>query len=227
MKDLSLYTIDSQLEELIEYRQSRTEDADTPATEEELAAVDGEIKSYLAVLAKKVDGVTGLLLEWRARREAIVAERARLKTLLARIEARDARLRGYVEMIMSRQPAPDRGPRRLRGNTSELVLRANGGPVPLLVQQPDLVPHEFQIAEITMRFDLWEQLLRSADLELAERITADAKLKVQASNTLIRQELDSPCPACGGAGCAECGGTGSKSVPGAYLGPRGSWIEVR
>jgi hypothetical protein len=74
---------------------------------------------------------------------------------------------------------------------------------------------------------LWEQLLRGADRELADRIAADAKLKVQPSNSLIRQELEKPCPACSGAGCTQCRGTGSKSVPGAWLGERGNWIDVR
>jgi hypothetical protein len=227
MKDLTLYTIDSQLEELIEYRQSRIEDPDTPATAEELAAVDGEIERYLGALTQKVDGVVGLLLRWKGQREAIVAERQRLKALLDRIEARDARLRDYVTLVMSRQPAPAKGPRRRLGNTSELVLRANGGPAPLLVNQPELVPDELKTVEVTLRYDLWQQLLRGAARELADRIRADARQKITPSNALIRQELEKLCPACGGARCAECGGTGSKSVPGAYLGDRGSWIEIR
>jgi hypothetical protein len=227
MKDLTLYTIDSQLEELIEYRQSRIEDPDTPATAEELATVDGEIERYMQALTQKVDGVAGLLLRWKGQREAIGAERARLKTLLDRIETRDSRLRDYVMSVMSRQPAPAKGPRRLRGNTSELVLRANGGPAPLVVAQPELVPHELQTVEVTLRYDLWEQLVRGAPGELADRIRMEAKQKAQPSNTLIRHELEKQCPICNGAGCAECGGTGVKSVPGAYLGERGSWIDIR
>jgi hypothetical protein len=81
-----LWQIDSQIQELLEYRQSL--DPDTPA--EELAAVEGEIERYMQTLAKKVDGVAGLLLEWKARREAIAAERARLKMLLTRLEAQDS-----------------------------------------------------------------------------------------------------------------------------------------
>jgi hypothetical protein len=211
-ESLSLYTIDSQLEELIEYRQSRIEDPDSLVTVEELAAVDGEIERYMAALTKKVDGVAGLLLRWKGQREAIVAERGRLKTLLERIEGRDARLRDYVTLVMSRQPAPAKGSRRLRGNTSELLLRANGGPAPLLVNQPELVPDELKTVEVTLRYDLWQQLLRGAAGELADRIRADVKQKITPSNALIRQELEK---------------TGSKSVAGAYLGDRGSWIEIR
>jgi hypothetical protein len=227
MKDLTLYTIDSQLEELIEYRQSRTEDADSPPTAEELAAVDDEIAHYMGALAGKVDGVAGLLLRWRAQREAINAERARLKALLTRIETRDGWLRDYVAMVISRQAVPGKGPRRLHGSISELVLRANGGQAPLLVPQPEMVPHELQTVEVTLRYDLWERLVRGADRDLAANIQADAKLKVQPSNSLIRQELEKPCPVCSRAGCAECGGIGSKSVPGAWLGERGSWIDIR
>jgi hypothetical protein len=172
-------------------------------------------------------------LQWKAQRDAIVAERSRLKALLARIEAQEGRLRDYVALVLSRQPAPGKGARRLRGDTGELVLRSSGGPAPLLIPQPDLVPHEFQTVELTIRYDLWQELLRSAAKELTERIEADAKQRVLPSNTLIRQELLKPCPACGGlgscagVGCMECGGTGRKSVPGAYLGERGSWIEIR
>jgi hypothetical protein len=226
MKDLTLYTIDSQLEELIEYRQSRMEDP-TPATEEALAALDDETQRYMGALTRKIDGVAGLLLRWKEQRETIAAERARLKTLSIRIEAQDARLRDYVSMVMSGQPEPARGPRRLRGNISELVLRSSGGPAPLVVAQPELVPHELQTVEVTLRYDLWEQLVRGASAELADRLRTDARQKVTPANTLIRQELEKSCPACGGAGCAEYGGTGAKSVPGAYLSKRGYWIEVR
>jgi hypothetical protein len=233
MKDLSLYMIDSQLEELIEYRQGRAEDPDTPATAEELAAADGEIEKYMQALAKKVDGVAGLLLRWKGQREAIVAERARLKALLERIEARDSRLRDYVTWAMNRQPAPAKGPRRLCGGMTELVLRGNGGPAPLSIAQPELIPHELQMAEVTLRYDLWEDLLRGADGELAERVRMDAKQKVAPSNALIRGELAKPCSVCGGIGsnngiaCAECDGSGRRNVPGAYLSERGSWIDVR
>jgi hypothetical protein len=227
MKGLSLYTIDSQLQELLEYQQARIEDPDSPPSEEELAAVSSEIEQYMGALARKVDGTAGLLLAWRAQREAVVAERARLKTLLERIEARDTRLRDYVAMVMGREPAPAKGPRRLRGNTSELVLRASGGPAPLLIPQPDLVPCELQTVELTLRYDLWQELLRGAAGELVDRIRADVRQKVAPSNALIRQELAKPCPACDGAGCTHCGGTGSKSVPGAYLGERGNWVEIR
>jgi hypothetical protein len=233
MKDLSLFQIDLQLQELLEYKQARSEDPDSPPTEEELAAVDGEIEQYMGALARQVDGTAGLLLAWKAQREAIVAERARLKVLLERIEARDARLRSYVAQVMGRESAPAKGPRRLRGNTSELVLRASGGPAPLLIPQPELVPHELQTVEITLRYDLWQELVRGASAELAEYIRGDVRQKVAPSNTLIRQELAKPCPACRGIGsingtvCAECDASGRKSVPGAYLAERGSWVEIR
>jgi hypothetical protein len=227
MEDLTLFTIDTRLEELIEYRETRIDDPVAPANEKELAAIDGEIERYLVALARKVDGTAGLLLRWKQQREAISAERARLKGLLDRIEARDARLRDYVMLVMMRQPAPAKGPRRLRGTTSELVLRANGGSAPLVVAQPELVPPELQTVELTLRYDLWRRLFDAADAELKDRIEEDLKQKITPSNTLIRAELAKPCPACGGAGCAECGGTGAKSVPGAYISERGSWIEVR
>jgi hypothetical protein len=227
MKDVSLYTIDSRLEELIEYRENRLADPIAPANEKELVAIDDEIERYSGALARKIDGTAGLLLAWKAQREAIVAERQRLKALLDRIEARDARLRDYVALVMMRQTAPAKGPRRLRGNTSELVLRSSGGPAPLVVAHPELVPPELQIVEVNLRYDLWQQLVCNAPAELADRIRTDARQKVAPSNALIRQELEKSCPACGGAGCAECGGTGAKSVPGAYLSERGYWIEVR
>jgi hypothetical protein len=233
MKELTLYRIDNELENLLEHRQSRLEDRADPADEEELAAIDGEIQRYMGALARKVDGVAGLLLRWKEQRDTISAERARLKALAARIESQESRLREYVALVMSRQPAPVRGPRKLRGDTSELVLRANGGPAPLLIPQPDLVPHELQTVELTIRYDLWQELLRSAPRELTGRIEADARQRVLPSNTLIRQELLKPCPACAGlgscagVGCMECDGTGRKSVPGAYLGERGNWIEIR
>jgi len=142
-------------------------------------------------------------------------------------ESQEQRLRNYIELILSRQPAPAKRPPRLRGETTELVLRASGGPAPLVVAQPKLVPHELQTIELSMPYDLWEQLCRNAARELTDRIEADAKQRILPSNQRIRGELSKPCPVCGGMGCADCSGTGCKSVPGAYLGERGSWIEIR
>jgi len=221
-----LYRIDVELEDLLEHRQARLDDQQDPATAEEIAAIDDEIQRYIGTLTKKVDGTAGLLLRWKAQQQAIAAERARLKALAQRIESQEQRLRDYIELILSRQPAPAKGPRRLRGETSELVLRANGGPAPLVIAQPELVPHELQIIELSMPYDLWEELLRNAARELTDRI-ADAKQRILPSNQRIREELSKPCPVCGGTGCVECGGTGCQTVPGAYLAERGSWIEIR
>jgi hypothetical protein len=223
----TIFSIDTRIEELLEYRENRLADPIAPANENELAAIDDEIERYLGALSRKVDNVAALLLQWKAQREMIAAERTRLKVLLERIEARDARLRGYLMLVLGRQPAPTKGPRRLRGNTSELVLRANGGLAPLVVAQPELVPDEFKTVELTMRYDLWLRLIRGADGELADRIRADVKQKVQPSNMLIRHELEKPCAACSGAGCAECSNTGLKTVAGAYLAERGNWIDIR
>jgi len=233
VKDLTLYKIDTELEQLLEYRQARVEDLLEPPAPEEIAALDDEIQRYMQTLAKKVDGTAALLLAWRAQRETITAERARLKTLLDRIEARDARLREYVTLALSRQPAPSHGVRRLRGATTELLLRTAGGLAPLVIQQPELVPHDLETIELTLRYDCWEELLRHAPAELKNCIEADAKQKVLPSNTLIREELKKPCTACGGIGsvngigCTECDGSGRRKVPGAYLDERGTWIEVR
>jgi hypothetical protein len=233
MKELTLYRIDTELQELLDYRQTRAEDEADPPDAEELAFLDDEIQRYLGALARKVDGVAAILLRWKEQHEAIVTERTRLKTLLAHLEAQETRLRDYVMQVMSRQPKPNKGPRRMAGEISELVLRPNGGPTPLQIPQPDLVPRELHMVEVTMRFELWQELLDSANRELADRLAAELKPKVEPSKTLIRQELAKPCPVCAGVGsvagigCTECSASGRKSVPGAYLGERGFWVEIR
>jgi hypothetical protein len=53
MKELTLYKIDSELEGLLDYRQSRVENPVEPATAEELAVLDDEIQRYMARLCRR------------------------------------------------------------------------------------------------------------------------------------------------------------------------------
>src|ERR1035441_2191434 len=132
IKELSLYNIDAELTQLLNYRDERMSDRDDPATEEELKALDGEIQKYMQQLPAKVDGVAAIFRRWKAARESAKAEISRIQGIIAHIEARETRLKVYVADILAMQPEPAKGCRKLTGNAgSVLMLKGNGGLAPL------------------------------------------------------------------------------------------------
>lgn len=87
--DLSLYTIESTLLQLIQYREALTEDPDlTPEQQEHLISVaDREIESYVTSEVGKCDRIAGMLREFEKREELAKLEAKRV-TEFAKMWAR-------------------------------------------------------------------------------------------------------------------------------------------
>lgn len=62
---LSLYSIESELTQLLDYRDSALQEGALPET---LAAIDGQIEQYFAREVKKVDGIAHAIRVYAARK---------------------------------------------------------------------------------------------------------------------------------------------------------------
>lgn len=224
---LTLHRLDEELTGLLDYRQQRVEDREHPAEPEELAACDTAIREYMEQLPRKVDGVAAVLRHFAEQADSAKREIARLRERKRQIEEDAQRLKDYAAAVLERQPLPAKGCRRLVGAHSTLMLKGNGSVEPLVIAQPELVPDEY--CE-------WSGKLTSVEMD-AIPLDLEWRFTRAPSPALVREALIQPCPECEGTGhfdeirdalkCEVCNGTGRASVPGAYLGDRGSHIEIR
>lgn len=221
---LTLWDIDDALHSLLLMREEEG------ITDEERAAIDGQIRVWCDAQLAKVDGIRGYLKHAKMMEEAAAAEAASLRTRAAIWEARAKRLKEFVIAIMEQ-----RGVNRLEGRTGQLRIQANGGKRSLRITCVDLVPDEYQLVTITIPIRTWANLCRTATgVDLKELL--EIKESRAINESAVRKVLESKCEACGGLGiyamdgvayeCEACNGTGHQLVPGAELEERGSHLRV-
>ena len=228
MNDLSLFDIDSQLDDLL------TQWQEAPA--DQLESSQAAIREYVGEVIRSVDPVRRYirfcdLAETEAREEAQrQAERARMWA------ARRDRLKAFVLEFMQQWGWKPGKPRKFESPTGSISLRGNGGLQPLTITDATLVPDELCDVTVTIPFDL----LPTVTLAIYDYRSAEIKAGPRApSNERIRAALQKPCPSCGGIGivsgsprldrviCSECHGTKTASVPGCRLEPRGETVIVK
>ena len=243
-RDLTLYQIEDGLAYMIEYRAERMADKAEPPTEEELAAIDGEIDKYQFQEPVKVSGVAAMFRKWRAQRTNIKAEIERLKSLDNMLDSMETRLKDRVAAALELLPMPAKGCRKLSGvEGSVLMLKGNGGVEPLQVDGWDsekqkwtgetVLPYEFQTIKVRMPRTLWANVVSNYN---------DGSMvfgEIEPNGAAIRKALTTDCATCNGDGksglsgegedprCQTCGGSGKQGVPGARLLERGQHVEVR
>lgn len=208
---LTLYRLDEGLLQLLSYREEREADQTEPITEDERAAIEGEIQKYMEALPKKVDGVAAIFRQWDSQEAALDVETDRIARIRAAIRANRERLKGYIAEILERQPQPAKGCKKLVGASgSQLMLKGNGGLAPLEIQE-DVLPAEFRDVNLRLPLLMWRRLLKGCSIsDLNELTTGDTREKIEPSNTRIREAL----------------GRGD-GVPGAHLGERGKHVEIK
>ncbi len=242
--ELTLFQIDEGLAELIAYRAERLEDQEQPATDEERAAIDGEIRKYMEALPRKVAGITAILRKWESERETAQKEVKRYRKIIRGIEENEALLKDRCAEVLEKQPEPKKGARSLTGvDGSKLILKGNGGVEPILIdgwdaerkewisQNPPL-PDEYKIATVRMSMEMYAGF----EIEFGGKFTNNTLLvAVDPNSAAIRAALAEPCPACkdipmealGVPICSVCDGSGKRGVPGCRLLPRGHHVEAR
>lgn len=232
---LSLYQLEVELCELIEFRESCE-------TEEERKAADAQIAVYVEREVRKVDNLRSYLRHCEmmigTAREEVQIQSGRMQAWTARKDRLKSSVLGVMQMI---------GEKKLEGRTGTLSIKGNGGQQALTITDESLVPDEFCEAHVVLKIDAWFKRLRfhlGSDVAVCSRVVR---------NDLVRRALSEPCPNCEGGDlvnmveeipvihgvpdlsqaiktvvpCSACGGEGTRRVPGARLEPRGSHLEVK
>lgn len=158
---LSLYQIESQLLELMAWR-------DNPElTDEERATADAEIRKYVAAEISKADGVANYLKECDSRAELPKAEASRIAERAKAWQKRGERLTDLVISVMQHA-----GKTEIEGRTSTLKLVKN--PPSVEISQPELLPAEYARVSVQMNAKLWNTIKEAhrsgATLTLADAL---------------------------------------------------------
>jgi hypothetical protein len=233
--NLTLYGIETQLLELLNFRESIEADPDmTPQEQQEsLKACDESIAEYIRAEVKKCDGIARYLREFEARADTLKEEAARCTAMAKNWQKRYDSLEAMVIDIMQATKQT-----RIDGRHSVLQLKKN--PPSVEVAQPELVPHEYQRVTITMTKTEWLMILRA--LPIAERLAMpQTRGDYEPMKDEIKKRLKEECGVCHGQGvvpspakgdptmfhCESCNGTGRAGVPGCRLRTDGVRLEVK
>ena len=214
--ELSLYTIESDLANLVEMREEAQEriaaignawdaGADIHATNglesaiQELAVIDDQIREYVTAEIHKVDNIRAFWRHCELMRDAAKEEAG---TQLARSKAWGAqldRLKETCRAVMETIPFPDKKPKKLEGRTGALLLKGNGGKQAVEVSNEALVPDELCTVTVTMPADTWA--LRIAGEFPGIGSWPNLKIGPRTpSLSLIGEALQRKCEACEGRG---------------------------
>lgn len=209
--NLTLYQIESGLAQLIEYRASRMADTEEPPTQEELDAIEGEIRKYEFREPAKVAGVAAIFRSWRTTRETAAAEAKRYRAIAKAFEGMEARLKECVGAVLELLPAPAKGCRTLTGaDGSKLMLKGNGGVEPLVIDGWDaerecwmrpgdmtVLPPEYRDVTVRLKVSDWMRILSLPDALVP---TVVGPIAETPSGARIREALALPCGRCEGVG---------------------------
>lgn len=152
--NLTLYGLQSQLQELYQLRDEVVTDPELPPVEQKQAldAIDMQIVEYVNThLARKCDNITVVHREMTERIDAIDDEIARLKHLK---QTRERQREHLVDCVIRAMQLT--GATRIDGTKSVLSLRKN--PPSAEVAQLDMVPNTLMRISVTMPYDLWDAL---------------------------------------------------------------------
>lgn len=155
--NLSLFGIETQLLELLSFREDLLADSGMDPAErtESLQATENRIREYVTAEVKKVDNIARYLREFEARAAIAKQEAAREKAREKMWESRHESLKAIVESVMIQT-----GQKKLEGQGNTLSLRKC--PPSVEIAQPLLVPDEYRKLTLEIPANIWYELLRLA-----------------------------------------------------------------
>lgn len=197
--DLSLWKIDETITELLSLREE-------VETEEERAAIDGQVREWVERELQKFDRCYGFI-RYQEQQAAMAAEVQQKAGQWKHIHtARADRVREMVKQVMDH-----RGTRKIEGpGVGSFTVRPNGGKLALEITDPAIVPAEFQQVILQLPKPLWDMaqvaLEHDRELLLALLLKSDRAIDERA----VRAALEA-----------------GQEVPGARLRERGTCLVVR
>lgn len=227
-KDSTLRSLRAELDELLELR------AEESLTDEERAAVNGQIKLYVEANLRKVDNVRAF---WRYAEDQIASAERDLKDAGARHRSWEAKLEFLKTLCLETMQAFET--KRLDGAHGYIRLQGNGGTVPLDIYSAALIPEDLVL------YRGWMSAACMAALPPEIVARQDFQFDREPKLGAIKAKLETKCEKCKGSGearfderpedggtgeraaCKMCAGTGHQLVPGARLGARGQHARIR
>lgn len=137
--DKSLYEIQDHLQALFD----SVDMIDSPELREQ---AELDIQRYLEASVRKVDGVANYLSLCEGQQATTKAEIKRLEERAAAWEAREERVRKYVQDVMEKA-----GEKKLEGQTNTFLLRA--APASVVILDEAEIPAEFKRTTVTVQVD--------------------------------------------------------------------------
>ena len=205
--NLTLYSIETRLQELVDLRDQLGAEGDSEAIE----AVDHEIAGYLTREAAKINSYAAMI---RQRCDSAALCKARAAELAARAKAFEAdvqRLKDNALRVME-----SFGVTKLETPETTLRVQGNGGLQPLEITIPSSeLPAEFQLKSITLNMKTWDEVglwlgKYNGGLDLWHKILGVLESQQPQINThFVREALKR-----------------GESVPGAKLLERGKHLRV-
>lgn len=196
---LSLYHIESDLQELLECREEAEAGGSLP---EELSVIDERIRQYALAEVKKVDGIAMAMRSCMAFAEECEKEAARLTTMAKRHRSRLERIKASALWAMSAL-----GITKLSTPKSALRVQGNGGVEPLEVYDATVLPESCRQYTVTMS-------------GMAYRFIKDLCAGAPQAIGVLEEAKAAPCTALIRAALRD------SEVPGVRLLPRGSHLRV-
>src|SRR5574337_514760 len=189
-KDLTLYGIETQLLELLAFREDVESDPDASPAEiaESLKACDESIEAYVRAEVEKADGIAEYLNECSARAAVLREESKRLAQWAGLWAARRDRLERVVVSVMQHVKRL-----KIEGHRSSLAVRKN--PPSVEIRQPDLVPAAYRKLTVRMSVDLYERLAAhllkndQGGVLFAELLEARSTAAEEVSKSKVSEEL--------------------------------------
>jgi Siphovirus Gp157 len=182
--NLSLYQIETELLDLMRYRESVAEDAElTPQDQKaSLEAIDKQIAEYVMREIAKVDGIAAYLRECETRASVLRLESERIADQADAWMERHDRIEAITLRVMQQT-----GATLLEGRTSTFKVRKN--PPSVEVAQPDLVPLDYRRITVTMTAGLWSRLISVLVSERGAPVLADLLACKKTNDEPVKTEI--------------------------------------
>ena len=161
--NLSLYRIETELLELLQFREDTALDQTMTVAErdETLKAADQHIAEYVARELTKADNIAAFLRECDRRADLEDEEIARLQARKRKWQAWHDRLEECT--IRAMQIA---GKREIDGAHNTLKLRKNPASVEIL--QPEMIPMEYCTQTVKIQQSVWDSVMRLLEVHNQE-----------------------------------------------------------